>query len=218
MKFAAIIIVFPLLVTHCSRKPDISQAPTNGPATTVKEADSAPQVILAPDPGEKQPKLEEKTQEGAPVPTQLVRGQVMVVGQYCGGAAPSEEMMEEFRTPRPLADYPVMIHYGSDHRGTHNGRWLLQTDAQGYWEVKLSAGDYCLVAGEKTKSNPKVPQRQEGYLEVDARCYAEWLETCDQTFHVGFEEMKEDILLTLYAKCFIPGYDPCSQYTGPLPP
>lgn len=107
---------------------------------------------------------------------------------------------------------------GSDNKGEPNGRWLLKTDAEGYWEVKLAAGDYCLVAGEKTKSNPQIPQSQPGFLEVNAKCYAEWLETCDQTFHVGFEPMKEDVKLMLYAKCFVTGYDPCSHYSGPMPP
>lgn len=144
----------------------------------------------------------------------------MVSGNYCGGAAPSREMMEEVRRPKPKVGMRVIAHPTGNYKtDTDLEEWVGQTDGDGYWELKLYPGEYCLKVGAKADTNPIVPESKPGWVVVDADCYTQWLGTCDLTFRVDTEGNVDGSLdILLYDKCFVEGYDPCSVYMGPKPP
>lgn len=199
MKITAFFILIPLLLTQCTYYSTKKETPTHS-----SKQDSIPM------------------QSSTKLPSGLIqlRGRITVSGNYCGGAAPTREMMEEARKPRPKADMRVIVNPTGPYKTDIDGEvWNSTSDAEGYWELKVYPGEYCLKIGEKAANNPVIPPSQPGWVAVDAECYAKWLQTCDRTFRVDEEgNVDANLDIHLYERCFISGFDPCSQYMGPKPP
>lgn len=211
MKFAAIAILAPVLFAQCSRKVETSHFPDKGRESIVYNGPGAPvseyQILW------------EQTQSGVEESSAMrVRGRVMVLTPYCGGAAPSPEIELMANTPQPLPDFPIMIWLQAAGNDSLERAWELMTDQDGFWEANLPAGKYCLFAGEKAKVDPVIPQKGNEWLVIDEECYTKWLKTCDLAFVVQ-AGMEQDLhLLTLARRCYTHAFDPCTQYNGPIRP
>jgi hypothetical protein len=147
--------------------------------------------------------------------TFAVTGHILIQGSYCGGAAPSKEMEEEARRPKPYAKQPLLIREGKANALGTAMVTRTTTDANGDFKVDLPAGSYCLVLAEKERT------RDAGfynltYMQVDKPCDTRWLNTCDITFTVA-DRPVSGLRLTLQKKCFIESLSPCITYTGPKP-
>jgi hypothetical protein len=81
--------------------------------------------------------------------TVSVSGTVFYTASYCGGAAPSREMLDNAQKPHPLANYTLIARSGTTNRLGSNMVAKTTTDADGRFEFHLPRGTFCIVLGEK---------------------------------------------------------------------
>ena len=143
-----------------------------------------------------------------------VSGTVTYTANYCGGAAPSEEMLAEMRQPKPRFGQELLVRSGDFNSF---GRLLARatTKGDGSFEFFLAPGDYCIVIAQK-ESADMVPKSSE-YIHVDTECYNKWMATCDLSFRLADREIS-GLSLNLHQACFTNSYSTCVQWDGPMPP
>lgn len=148
--------------------------------------------------------------------TYKVTGQVMYTKAYCGGAAPSEEMLEQYRTPMPLADLKLHVRKGSSNTLGQSPVQTVQTDGEGRFTFTLPPGEYCLITDDRLKK-PDPNSFKPGAQQIDIACSDAWIVKCDHTFVIKDADLK-DIALNFHRRCFLQTFNPCVHYDGPLPP
>lgn len=146
----------------------------------------------------------------------MVTGKVTQTTNYCGGAPPPQEMLQQLHTPKPVSGAVVYIHPGDTHAGVQNKIYKAVTDSMGVWRLKLPPGTYCLVSDEKFNQD-KLPTADDGKLRLDPYCFEDWRGKCDLTFEVGAEPVQAGTL-NLFYPCFTETACPCFQYLGIMPP
>jgi len=126
-------------------------------------------------------------------------GTVYEIHQYCGGANPSEEILEAVRRPRPLANYELYVRAGSANALANPVLLKFSSDANGNFQIALPEGDYCIIeAGKKdalkipdfTEENRKLAKTDPTaipYSLTGPKCLTEWWQTCDKALRVGKE-------------------------------
>jgi hypothetical protein len=145
-----------------------------------------------------------------------VSGYLMATSSYCGGAAPSQEILNAYYTPHGWQGQTLIVRRGAVNQP---GKPLVQravTDAEGKFVFHLPAGQYCIALSEK-----ELPRRAAFYnivnQPVDKACDDRWLQTCELTFEVvdkGIDSLK----ISIHQACFVSSHSPCVHYSGPLPP
>lgn len=112
------------------------------------------------------------------------RGKVTFVSPYCGGAAPSKEILEEMRRPRPLEQYEFFLKGGTRNNGgpvLHRFR----TDGAGNFNISLPPGNFCLCAREQTLSAAFHPELYEfEAMLTDETAYTTWWKECRYSFQI----------------------------------
>lgn len=128
-----------------------------------------------------------------------ISGTVTETHQYCGGANPSEEILEAVRRPRPVANYELYVRAGSANALANPVLLKFSTDASGNFQIALPEGDYCIIeAGKKdalkvpdfTEENRKLAKTDPTaipYSLTGPKCLTEWWQTCDKALRVGKE-------------------------------
>lgn len=142
-----------------------------------------------------------------------VRGLVTSTADYCGGAAPSEEMLADLKKPSPLANKVILVKYGVSNTEISRVVKRIVTNTKGEFSITLKKGyDYVFV--EEWKGLPyKLPQDTE-WIKWDASCYKKGYETPD--FILRKNKPLRVVKMNFHKRCF---YDPyCGTYSGPLPP
>ena len=145
-----------------------------------------------------------------------VTGNILVAGSYCGGAAPSKEMEEEARRPKPFANQGFLIRSGKMNALGTAMATRTRTDANGTFNLELAPGSYCMVLEEKESAREAGFYTQKNMV-VDKPCDQKWLNTCDISFTVADKNIS-GLRLTLNKKCLITSLSPCITWNGPLPP
>lgn len=106
----------------------------------------------------------------------VVSGTIENNSNYCGGAAPSEELLQELLTYQPSANQTFYVRQGTV-AAPFSGVYLqFTTDANGNYSISLPDGNYTVVCQEKynLESSPSV---------VDSSC--SYLHTADFNFVVS---------------------------------
>ncbi|HEX2898469.1 MAG TPA: hypothetical protein VHS96_02005 [Bacteroidia bacterium] len=145
-----------------------------------------------------------------------VSGNVLVTGSYCGGAAPSEEILAEASRPKPFANKGFLIRSGKMNALGTDMVTRTRTDAQGTFSVELIPGTYCMVLETKERARDAGFYKLQN-LAVDKPCDQKWLNTCDLTFTVADKNIT-GLRLNFNKKCFVDDLSPCVSFTGPMPP
>lgn len=146
----------------------------------------------------------------------LITGKVSQTFSYCGGARPTQEILDRFATPK---DYPNKIFY--IRNGNKNdtiakivAKFITKED--GTFSFHLKPGTYSIILEEQLSiinASDYVTQNQI----VDEKCLMEWwkkpyyiLEVTDKDiFNLNF---------TFHHRCYIKSDIPCITYTGPKHP
>ena len=149
-------------------------------------------------------------------PKHKVTGQVMHTRAYCGGAAPSEQMLERYRTPLPLPSLTLYVRSGRTNVISRAVLDSATTDAEGRFTFLLPAGEYCIITKARIKT-PKAANYDANMFEIIEECIDEWIVTCDATFSVADQDV-EGLGLQLHKECFKEEFNPCIHYIGPMPP
>ena len=68
---------------------------------------------------------------------------------YCGGAAPSEELLNYLATERPSANSKFYIRKGNINKPGEEIYKVIHTDANGFFTTELPKGKYIAITAEK---------------------------------------------------------------------
>ncbi|MEM6271989.1 MAG: hypothetical protein AAF998_21305 [Bacteroidota bacterium] len=144
-----------------------------------------------------------------------VRGKVFLTRDYCGGAAPPAELLEELRTPKPYPNMVVYARRGESNARPTEERMQVTTGPEGEFEFSLEPGTWCLFIEEKGTSEPYGGGPD---IEVDLECYREWQATCDQVIEVAAGEAPPAPVIKIHRRCRVETWSDCARYAGPPPP
>jgi hypothetical protein len=147
-----------------------------------------------------------------------VHGTITQTRSYCGGARPSDEMLEKLNTPRPLPGIKLYVRSGNTNQLKKRIQRTIVADSAGNFVIHLPPGTYCIIQEEQIKKlNPEsYRKKQTEYLKLDENCLNKWWSDCLLTFEVKAED-KKGLNINFNTPCFTNGV-PCLNYTGPMPP
>jgi hypothetical protein len=117
--------------------------------------------------------------------------------QYCGGAHPNDEILQELEEKQPYAEKSVYLRFGRTNNNTEAPLKVLKTDKNGKIRLKLAPNTYCLVAEHKNKWIPN----QNLEIENNEKRCQEWQRTCDAIFTILPEAPKTDIPIEFFFTC-----------------
>lgn len=153
---------------------------------------------------------------------ELYKVEVMVTqtSSYCGGARPSEEILQELNTLKPASGLTIYIGKGNSNHGV-DFVVSSKTDELGKVSVELSEGIYYIVFDNKTAAYKESLLTTYGtetkdYSAIDITCLESWFATPEITFHVQKNNLRT-IVLNHHIPCSWSAI-PCVNYRGPLPP
>ena len=160
-----------------------------------------------------QPKTEKKAKKVS------FSGTLTETNDYCGGARPSDEILTQLGTPRPLANKKIYIKKGEVNTFDNKVILVLTSDSKGNFHAKLRPGKYLVV--DSTKKDPayynqllKTYKNQTAnYLAIDSLCLKEWYVKPTGVFEVSATE-KKSITVNFHKACS--EAIPCTRYTGPF--
>lgn len=140
---------------------------------------------------------------------------------YCGGARPTDDVLREITSPKPLANTEFYIREGKENDIKKKIILSFKTDEEGKFLFKLSPGDYIII-GENRKDKKYYNQVLEkhktassSYTAMDTICLNNWLK--GGLYQLTITDKKlENISWNIHTGCFFSA--PCVQYTGPYPP
>lgn len=157
-----------------------------------------------------------------PSRNELFKVEVMITQttSYCGGARPSEEILQDLNTLRPAPGLKFFIGKGDSNNGSDFVTSSI-TDESGKAVVELSEGNYYLVFEDKTEANKKTlltSYRTEtrDYSAIDVSCLEAWFVAPEATFDVQKNKVRP-VVLNHHIPCSWSAV-PCVEYRGPLPP
>jgi hypothetical protein len=134
--------------------------------------------------------------------------QCTLTADYCGGAAPTDEMLENLAKPKPLAQQEFYIVKGT--KNTNKVYQKIVTDDDGKIKLNLPKGVYSVFSAEQLKKFvPK--QNTENYV---------WDNACLLRLHqqplLKFDTRKKTKhTFNMHKKCFYS--QDCGTYSGPMP-
>ena len=165
----------------------------------------------------KHSKHKKKAKKAAPVlPTFNLSGQILIVESYCGGAAPSRELLEEVRSPKPCLEKYFFLKKGDANSAKNPVIDVINVDSTGRFSFKLKQGSYCVIQDFQTKPIQLENYKTSNNFDYQGDdCMRKYWADCYQT--IDLKENINDLIITVYKKCFGNG-NPCMIYTGPMPP
>ena len=142
-----------------------------------------------------------------------VSGTVVQTREYCSGAAPPPELLQELRAEKPVAGKTIFVREGVENT-LSNIVAEFTSDNDGTFILQLPPGQYCFVE-QKKKDDLNINNFQDQYTRVTSeQCLQEWWKQCDTTIQVTKDTA--DVILKYHETC--PWKKPCTVYSGPLPP
>ena len=143
-----------------------------------------------------------------------LKGYVTTTQNYCGGAAPSPELLADLATPKPLAHKVLYIKLGAQNNSKSVVLKKVISDDSGRFVVQLRVGQtYCFI--EDWKAQPFVlPQNTETVV-WDIHCLRQRYAQADYVIRVKKKD-NSTLAINYVIPCFYAPY--CGTYTGPLPP
>jgi hypothetical protein len=150
------------------------------------------------------------------LPTYTLTGKILMVESYCGGAAPSRELLEEIKKPKPCLEKHFFLKKGEANSAKNPVIDVINVDSTGSFSIQLKQGTYCIIQDFQTK-----PIQLENYKTNSSfqyqgdDCMRKYWADCYQT--IELKENINDLIITVYKKCFGDG-NPCMNYIGPMPP
>jgi len=113
----------------------------------------------------------------------MIQVKIMYTSDYCGGARPSEEILEELKSMKPFAEQEISIYTNENKRGNP---LTIKTDSNGVFNTNIPKGKYFLFINDKLKI----------YENATESC-KEWAKKPD----IEFEITSGNIELQFHKKC-----------------
>ncbi len=146
-----------------------------------------------------------------------ISGKVTQTSSYCGGAAPTQEMMENYNTPSKYTGKVFYIRKGRTNTTKQPIVLKFISDSSGNFSFKLPPGDYIIIQKEQVKPLNFKNIRLGFQISLDKPCLKEWWKKPFSILEVQEKDI-QNLNFNFHHSCFLPGDLPCRNYTGPLPP
>lgn len=112
-------------------------------------------------------------------------GSVTETESYCDGAAPSPNLLDKLREPKPIEDKVIYIKKGNINDLDSDYVKKVITDNEGNFSLNLIPGTYCLLEEDKL-SLPVVEKYIPSNLyEVDVQCLRSQWKICDKVVELN---------------------------------
>jgi hypothetical protein len=147
----------------------------------------------------------------------LVTVKVTYTSPYCGGARPSDQMLEDSKKPKPLPGQLFYVKPGKENSMSVNALAQAETDTSGKMVFKLPLGKYMLLLPVQTVEMDTNSYVTNQYYRYDRKCLIEWWKKPVIVFDV-YHSGESTVNVHLTKKCFLNGWSPCEYYIGPKPP
>lgn len=151
-----------------------------------------------------------------------IHGHVESTASYCGGAAPTENILASLRTPRPFVNKKLYIK--SDSLNDMHAPILdsVMSDQNGNFQFQLPPGIYCIV--DERKATPDFFQmliknhseQTASYSKINQTCLKKWMQKPDAVIVVA--QNGTTSITVRYHKPCVWNQIPCISYRGPYPP
>jgi len=137
-----------------------------------------------------------------------ITGEILQTRDYCGGAAPSDELIEELRTPSPLAGLTLSFKKGSVNTMDVEISHQVTTDENGKFSIRIPSGVYTVLLPSQT--DLKIFEPGPLVRITDQEKLREWWVN-------GFysvDPQRTMVRQTIHAACDVPIGVPYVSYTG----
>jgi hypothetical protein len=147
---------------------------------------------------------------------------VTSTSSYCGGAHPSDELLEQLRTPTPIANLEIFIREGEINDLKKPIIFQGKSDANGKVNCKLPRGNFVIVFKEKSDEKyynsllENFNEDTQYRSKIDVKCLNEYIQKPDLKIEVGVNSTLR-FSINKHQECSWSSV-PCSAYQGPLPP
>lgn len=144
----------------------------------------------------------------------LIKGSISSTEDYCNGAAPTPEILEELATEKPEIGKIIYVKVGTSNKSTNKLVKKLKTDANGRFELYLNSGvTYYFVEEWKAKVFKAPKNTQE--ITWDIQCLRKRYASPDFVLRVKASNNPE-VHINYHKPCNFKPY--CGSFSGPLPP
>ena len=148
----------------------------------------------------------------------LVSGKLEQISRYCGGAQPSQQMLDNFKIPKPLKEYTLYLKQGTANDPNASAIDSTTTNDKGEFNFTLPSGEYVIISKTQFSLVNLNAITDQKYIEIyDQKCLEDWFSKGLIQFTV-IDRAINDLNLIRNKKCDIPDGIPCLKYTGPLRP
>ncbi|MCS6904938.1 MAG: hypothetical protein RML72_05040 [Bacteroidia bacterium] len=123
--------------------------------------------------------------------------QIYFRSEYCGGARPTDEILQSLEEKLPYAQKYVYLRIGRQNNNIESPYKILKTDKNGKVKVKLPPNTYCLVGEHKNK----VIANQNLEQENSYKLCQEWQQTCDAIITILPNTKLKEYTVDFYFTC-----------------
>lgn len=151
----------------------------------------------------------------------MVTGKVTQSSSYCGGARPTDEILNNITAPRPMVGTTYYVRKGTTNDVTQKIVMTFSTGTDGSFSFKLPPGEYIIIEANRLDSTyvksiaKKYEKPTASYTEAKKECLHEWLKGGLFQFKI-VDAPVSNIEWNINHSCWTD--DPCVHYTGPYPP
>ena len=145
-----------------------------------------------------------------------ISGTIFQTSSYCGGARPTQELLDQMAFPKVYEGKKIYIRKGKRNNSNNKILKIITSDKEGNYSIKLTKGVYSIIVEEQVKEIREgdfVTENQK----ADIVCLKEWwikpyylLEVKNKNIH--------QLNFTFHHRCFVTNDIPCLTFTGPFPP
>jgi hypothetical protein len=146
-----------------------------------------------------------------------VTGYVSQTSSYCGGAAPTDEMLREIEKPAPYPNKNFYIKKGNKNNLKEAVILNFKTDAAGNYSFQLTPGIYSVLLEPQLKALNLKEYNQSGHISADEECLKKWWAKAYYVLEITDKNIN-GLNFSFHHPCFVSGDIPCLQYEGPMPP
>jgi hypothetical protein len=146
-----------------------------------------------------------------------VTGTVTRTIAYCGGIAPTTEMVAESMKKRPYVGKTFYIRKGKINSTKQSALLKVTADSMGRFVFNLPPGQYIFIQADQLKPIDYNKITRGEALHIDASCLKQWWQTPYYYFEIKDKNI-ENLIFEFNKRCFVESDNPCIQYIGPMPP
>lgn len=144
-----------------------------------------------------------------------VSGIVTQTFSYCGGVAPSREMLDKLGTPIAFPGKMFYVREGEINNSKNKIIKAFTADSTGKFCFRLEPGIYAIILQEQLDT-VKVTDYAKSDQQVDEFCLNNWWKTPYYLLTIKRSNVTE-LKFNFFHRCFLATDNPCISYRGVLP-